>query len=56
MKRKVNYKMGAMKRKYKTGKNTKPGDLISKVNESKIKRKTVINQPSKRKVAIMGLV
>lgn len=48
--------MGAMKRKFKTGKqDQEPGTFISKMNEQKsnIKSKSTI---SKTKLSIMGLV
>lgn len=54
----LNYKGGAIKRKFKMGRNeAKPGDMISKMNESKqsnIKSKS--NNLSKQKLAIYGLV
>ncbi len=49
-----NHKLGAMKRKYKV--DGKPGDLISKVNESKITRKTNQSIPSKERISIVGMV
>ncbi len=55
MKRTVNYKIGALKRKYKTGKDAEPGTFISKINESKITKEN--NQPiSERRISIRGLV
>lgn len=56
MKRLINYQIGALKRKYKTGKDAEPGTFISKVNENK---KEIINNNqsvSKKKLSIMGLV
>ena len=54
----LNYKIGALKRKFKTGKDdVEPGTFISKVNE--IKQEKIINdkeQISKTKLGIMGLV
>lgn len=56
MKRTVNYKYGALKRKYETGKdNQEPGTFISKVNEMKQEVKSKQSTP-KTKLAIMGLV
>lgn len=53
--KKLNYKIGALKRKLGVSGDFEPGDLISKVNENKeiIKKK---KQLSKKQVAIMGLV
>ncbi len=54
-----NYKVGALKRKFKTGKeNQAPGTFISKMNESKSADITKQTMPSGRteKVAVMGLV
>lgn len=46
--KKMHYKQGAMKRKFKMGRSeTKPGDFISKMNQSKLTRKDV---------AIRGLI
>jgi hypothetical protein len=52
-----NQKLGALKRKMKLSGDIQPGDLISKVNESKsaIKNKDK-KQFSKTRLAIMGLV
>lgn len=53
----INYKMGVLKRKFKTGKeDQEPGTFIAKINEQKqsnIKSKETI---SKEKLSIMGLV
>ena len=56
--KKTNYKAGALKRKFKMGKvDTKPGDFISKVNESKSAGLINDKQPlSLKQVAIRGLV
>ncbi len=53
----VNYKIGALKRKFKTGKeDMEPGTFISKANEQK-GQITSNKQPiSKEKLSIMGLV
>lgn len=57
MKRTVNYQMGALKRKFKTGKDAAPGTFISKINESKSENiKSNNQQISKTKLSIMGLV
>lgn len=54
----LNYKEGAIKRKFKMGKvSSKPGDLITRMNESKKKIiKSKSNNLSKQQVAIRGLV
>jgi hypothetical protein len=54
--KKLNYSQGAVKRKLHWKGSAKPGDLISKMNESKINRKVNLNSPSKQNVAIRGLV
>lgn len=53
----LNYKIGALKRKFKIPKDFQAGELISKVNESKsvIKNKDK-KQFSKTRLEIMGLV
>ena len=53
--KKLNMKSGAIKRKLHWKGSAKPGDLISKMNESKINR-TKSTNPSKEKISIMGLV
>lgn len=54
---KINQKAGAIKRKFKMGNgDTKPGDLISKMNEQKSNIKRNSNNLSKQQVAIRGLV
>lgn len=55
MKRTVNYKMGALKRKFKTGKDAAPGTFISKVNEMKETAKIEAAKPVE-KLGIIGLV
>lgn len=54
--KKMNYKIGSIKKKFKMKGDLKPGDMISKMNENKIIRK--INRLNKVKsgVAIMGMV
>ncbi len=54
----VNYKMGALKRKFQTGpKDVEPGTFISKMNESKKEvNSNKQTELSKRDVAIRGLV
>lgn len=53
----LNQKMGAIKRKFKLSGETKPGDLISRMNESKSSNiRSNNNNLSKRDVAIRGLV
>lgn len=55
----INQKQGAVKRKFKMGKEpTKPGDLISKMNESKKSNIKSNNSstPKVQRIAIMGLV
>lgn len=54
--KKINYKVGVVKRKLHLKGDTKPGDLISKANESKITRTTNQPIPRKEKVSIMGAV
>jgi predicted SprT family Zn-dependent metalloprotease len=55
--KKLNYQSGAIKRKFKMGKvNSKPGDFISKMNESKINRVKNNQSVSKTKLEIMGLM
>lgn len=56
--KKLNYKGGAIKRKYKMGRGaTKPGELISKMNEQKRSNIKSNNKTiSKTRLAIMGLV
>ena len=57
--KKLNYKVGALKRKFKNGKaDFEPGTLISKVNESKdsIRNKDKKEAISKTRLAIMGLI
>jgi len=54
--KKINYKQGVTKRKLKMKGNTKPGDLISKVNESP--RLLNTNRPfhPKQNLAVHGMV
>lgn len=54
----LNYKGGAIKRKFKMGRGTTaPGDFISKMNESKSETIKKSNKPlSKEHVAIRGMV
>lgn len=54
----LNYKGGAIKRRFKMGNgSTKPGDMISRMNESKTSNiKKNNSQISKTKLSIMGLV
>lgn len=53
----VNYKVGALKRKFKIEGDFEPGTLISKVNENKELLKEVVTEPmSKKQLAIRGLV
>lgn len=52
----LNYKVGALKRKFKISEDFQPGELISKVNEVKKEIKNNQEPISKTKVAIMGLV
>ena len=55
--KKSNYKVGAIKRKFKMGRvDSKPGDFISKMNESKINRVSNNQSVPKNKLEIMGLV
>lgn len=57
--KKINYKSGALKRKFRIKRKVemKPGDFITKMNESKIKRKVNNKQISrKERISIMGLV
>ncbi len=54
--KKLNYKVGAVKRKFKMSGDTKPGDLISKMNESKISRVTNNSPVSQKRISILGLV
>jgi hypothetical protein len=54
----LNYRVGALKRKFKIKGDFKPGDLISKVNDSKA-RLLNTNQPFRKSVkgtAIKGMV
>lgn len=55
---KINQKAGAIKRKFKMGNApTKPGDMISKMNEQKRSNITRNNQSiSKTRLGIMGLI
>lgn len=56
MKRAVNYKMGAQKRKYNLGRGeVEPGTFISKSRSQKA-TKEAKELPSKTKVAILGMV
>lgn len=49
--------MGALKRKFKTGKKTEPGQLIALMNEAKKSNIKKSNQTiPKQKLEIMGLV
>ena len=53
----LNEKAGAIKRKFKMGKGTnKPGELITRMNEEKSNIKSNSNNPSKQRIAILGLV
>lgn len=55
--KKLNYKLGALKRKFKIEGDFEPGTLISKVNGSKRELLKKSNQPiSKKQLAIRGLV
>lgn len=55
--KKLNYKSGAAKRRFKMGpKQTNPGDLISKMNESKRPKNKPSKSISKTRLAIMGLM
>lgn len=55
MQKKLNYKIGALKRKFKVKEDFEPGALISKINEQRsIKNNN--QQISKTKLSIMGLV
>lgn len=56
--KKLNYKGGAIKRKFKMGNvNARPGEMIAKMNESKQSKITSNkSQLSKRNLAIRGLV
>lgn len=57
MKRAVNYKMGAQKRKYNLGRGqVEPGTFISKSRSQKATMKEVKQLPSKTKVAILGMI
>ena len=54
--KKINYKEGAIKRKFKMGAVTaKPGDFISRMNESKRASKTNQKSTPKTNIGIMGL-
>ena len=54
--KKLNYKIGALKRKFKLGKGEiEPGDFISKINK-KSNIKSLEEPLSKEQVAIMGMV
>ena len=51
-----NYKLGALKRKFKIGRiNVVPGTFISKINESKIIKQTI---PTSKvdKISVLGLI
>lgn len=50
-----NYKVGALKRKYKLGPDTKPGDFISQVNSQKAER-GVTEKKDKTQTAIRGMI
>lgn len=53
----LNYKMGALKRKFKTGaKDVEPGTFISKANEQKVLKVITNKSISKEQLAIRGLV
>ncbi len=55
--KKINYKSGAIKRKFKMGSEpVKPGDMISKMNESKSAINSVKQPISKERLSILGLV
>lgn len=55
--KKINYKSGAVKRKFKMGKVTaKPGDMFNKMKESKSTINSNKSTISKTKLSIMGLV
>lgn len=52
------YKMGALKRKFKTGRaDVEPGTFISKLNAMKsVPKAEAAQSPSLRKTAFMGMV
>lgn len=55
--KKINHKMGAVKRKFKVKGEAKPGDMITQMNEQK--RSSIKNnnqQISKTRLSILGLV
>jgi hypothetical protein len=54
--KKLNYKVGALKRKFKIKGDFEPGTLLSKVNENKALLKNLKKPLTKKQVAIMGLV
>lgn len=57
MSKQLNYKIGALKRKFKNGKSDfEPGTLISKMNNERSTIKNNNQTISKTKLSIMGLV
>lgn len=57
MKRNVNYKVGAQKRKFSMGRTDyQPGELINKYKAQKVASNKDISTMSKEKLSIMGLV
>ncbi len=52
----INYKVGALKRKYKLIGDTKPGDIINQMNSQKAPRTTAIPKNPEDRTAIMGMV
>lgn len=53
----LNYRIGALKRKFKMGKGDfEPGTLINKLKTQNAAAPVEVTEPSKEKVAIMGLV
>lgn len=57
MKRKVNYLMGALKRKYKTGRtDQEPGTFIKLSKQKAPLDETESGTSAKEKVAIMGMI
>lgn len=52
----LNYKIGALKRKFKIPEDFQPGELISKMNEQKSNIKNNKQPLFKKQVAIQGLV
>lgn len=55
MAKKVNYAVGALKRRFKLGKaDVEPGTFINKINSSKVDK--VLKKNTKTSVAIKGLI